>query len=243
MATQTAELGFNRTGIATSPLAAKEMVEGTNEFPPEAAPDDRVIGAVRGEFAREADPLGTVPPPMTLKGGVRSVVQGLKGARPTQLVDKLGERLAFERSGVRLYEALISKFLSLGGYPGGPELSDLENNLSEEYEHFRLLTDVITRAGGDPTVMTPSADLHATITKGVLEVMVDPRTTLVQCLEALLVVELSDNECWDTLVDLAREAGDEDVVKSFEDALAEEADHLEDVRSWIAAAQSREAAE
>lgn len=237
--TQSASLGFNRTGIATSPAAAREMIEGTSEFPPDTPGDESIIGAVRAEAAREAGTLGSVPPPMTVKGVVKTTAQAIKGARPTQFIDKLGERLAFERSGVRLYEALISKFQMQGGFEGGPSLAQLEENMREEYEHFQLLTDVITRMGGDPTVMTPSADLHATMTKGIMEVMVDARTSFAQCLEAMLVAELADNDCWDALVDMAREAGDEPTLIAFERALAEEADHLEDVRAWVAAAQNR----
>jgi ferritin-like metal-binding protein YciE len=243
MSTQTANLGFNRTGIGTSPNQAERMIEGTSEFPPDVPGDESAIGAVRGEFAREASPVGSVPPPTSLKGAVKVAAQGLKGAQPTQLLDKLGERLAFERTGVRLYEALISKFESLGSFPGGPQLAELEEQMMEEHEHFRLLTDVVTRMGGDPTVMTPSADVHATMSRGILEVMVDARTTFLQSLEALLLAELADNECWETLIDLARETGDDAAVSAFERALAEEQDHLESVRSWIAAAQERKAAE
>jgi hypothetical protein len=239
MSTQTATLGKNRTGIATSREAAERMIEGTNEFRPDAPGDERAIAEVRESFAKDAEPLGSVPPPTSVEGLVTTAVRGLKGTRPTQFIDKLGERLAFERSGVRLYEALISKFTTFGGFDGGPQLSQLEENMLEEHEHFRLLTQVVTQLGGDPTVMTPSADLHATMTKGILEVMVDARTTFVQGLEALLVVELADNECWETLIELARENGEEELVTQFERAREEEAEHLEDVRGWLAAAQNR----
>jgi ferritin-like metal-binding protein YciE len=242
MPTQDASLGFNRTGIGTSPIASEQMMEGMDEFPPTTPGDESMIGVVRGEFAREAGTLGSVPPPLSVKGMVKTTVQAIKGSRPTQFIDKLGERLAFERSGVRLYEALISKFESHGGFEGGPNRAQLEENMREEHEHFRLLTEVVTRLGGDPTVVTPSADLHATMTKGVMEVMVDARTTFTQCLEALLVAELSDNECWESLIELARETGEQSVVTAFEKALEEEADHLEDVRAWIAAAQNRKSA-
>jgi ferritin-like metal-binding protein YciE len=241
MSTQSATMGRNRTGIATSKQAAERMIEGTAEFPPDLPGDERSISDVRELFAKEAEPLGTLPPPPTVGGMVSTAVNALKGARPTQFVDKLGERLGFERTGVRLYQALISKFVTFGGFPGGPQLADLEQNMREEHQHLQLLTDVLTRLGSDPTVMTPSADLHATMTKGVLEVMVDARTTFVQCLEALLLAELADNDCWESLIEMARKTGEESVVEAFEEALAEEADHLEDVRAWLAAAQHREA--
>ncbi len=240
MSTQTAKLGSNRTGIATSMTEAQRMIEGTAEFPPDASGDERRISDVRELFAQEAEPLGSVPPPPSLKGLASTAIQAVKGARPTQFIDKLGERLGFERTGVRLYEALISKYNSDGGFEGGPSLAQLEENMLEEHAHFSLLHETLTRLGADPTVMTPSADVHATMTKGILEVMVDPRTSFVQCLEALLVAELADNECWESLIEMARQSGADSIVEAFEQALAEEADHLEDVRAWIAAAQNRE---
>lgn len=237
---QTAKLGANRTGIATSMDAAQRMVEGTAEFPPETTGNERAISDIRELFAKEAEPLGSVPPPPNLQGMLSTAVKTVKGERPTQFIDKLGERLGFERTGVRLYEALISKYNTYGSFTGGPSLAQLEENMLEEHSHFALLNDVLTRLGADPTVITPSADLHATMTKGILEVMVEPRTSFVQCLEALLVAELADNECWESLIEMARESGEESVIEAFEAALAEEADHLEDVRAWLAAAQSRE---
>jgi bacterioferritin (cytochrome b1) len=235
----TASLGRNRTGIATSPQATDSMIEGNAEFAPGAPGDERRISDVRELFAREAEPLGSVPPPLTVKGLATTTLNALKGARPTQFVDKLGERLGFERTGVRLYQAIISKYLTHGAFEGGPSLEELEEIMREEHEHMTLLTDVIVKLGADPTTLTPSADLHATMTKGVLEVAVDPRTTLAQCLEAALLAELADNDCWEALIGMAREAGDESVVESFEEALAEEADHLESVRAWLASAQAR----
>jgi ferritin-like protein len=240
MTTQAATLGRNRTGIATAGQAAHRMIEGTTEFLPEGGEGEMEIARVREAYSRQGDSLGSVPPPGTIKGMLNAAVEGVKGARPTQFIDKLGERLAFERMGVRLYEAIISKHSSFGEFSGGPTLAELQEMMLEEHEHFRLLTDVITSMGGDPTAFTPSADLHATMSKGLLEVVVDPRTTLAQCLEALLVAELSDNECWEALIDMARENGQDDAAVSFERIREDEADHLESVRAWIAAAQKRE---
>lgn len=235
-----ADLGFNRTGVATSPLLSKEMVTGGNEFPPDGNGNGNEIAVAREEFVREAEPLGSVPPPLTAKGMLKSAGQALKGEAPTQFIDKLGERLAFERTGVRLYQALLSKYDALGSFDQGPTRGELEHILGEELAHFELLQDALTSLGADPTVMTPSADVHATITKGVLEIIVDPRTNLAQCLEAVLVAELADNECWATLTALAQNAGAKKLVTSFSRALKEEQQHLSIVRSYIAAAQGRQ---
>jgi rubrerythrin len=230
---------MNRTGIGTSPLLSKEMVAGMEEFLPATDGDEREIGRARGDYARDADPIGSVPPPLSPKGMLKTAGQALKGQSPSQFIDLLGARLAFERAGTRLYEALLSKFDALGSYEGGPTRAELEDILSDEFRHFRLLDLVITRLGADPTVMTPSADLQATVSKGPFEIVLDPRTTLAQCLEAVMVVELADNECWSALAELAQSAGEESIATEFAEAMAQEEEHLLQVRRWIAAAQGR----
>jgi len=233
-----AELGMNRTGIATSPKLTEEMLEGQKEFAPDAPGDERKISNTRSLTAQEWDTrIGSVPPPTTVKGAVKTGLTALKGESPTQFIDRLGARLAFERSGVRMYEALISKLDAGGSFKGGPTRADLETILNDEYEHFQLLVQALEHLGADPTVMTPSADLQATLSGGALQVLVEPRTDLAQCLEAALTLELIDNDSWAMLTTLASEAGQKELALRFERALSEEAAHLTAVRRWIAAAQ------
>jgi len=235
------EIGQNRTGTAMSPRLTAEMVAGTGEFVPQSASvsDRQSIAVVRATYAREASQVGSLPPPVTLGGMASAAVQGVRGTRPAQFLDKLGERLAFERSGVRLYEALISKFEAFGGFEGGPTLAELEQILHDEHRHFQLLADTLKQLGGDPTAITPSADIAATLSRGVMDVLVDPRATFLQSLEAILVAELVDNDCWDTLVDLAGQRKDEDLAERLVGATEDERRHLDWVRGWIAAAQNR----
>lgn len=234
------EIGLNRTGVATSPDLTAEMLEGTTEFLPNAAGDGEEIARLREEYVKDAEPLGSVPPPATLKGAVKTAAKGMLGKHPSLFVDKLSERLAFERTGVRLYQALITKFDSHGGFDGGPTRDDLERIMMDEYNHFQLLMAAIQKLGADPTVQTPSADVQATIGSGPLQVIVDARTNLAQSLEAILVAELADNACWEALVQLARKNGDDELAGQFESAFATEEEHLVRVRSWVAAAQHRE---
>lgn len=240
MVTTQSEMGRNRTGIATSPKLTEEMIAGVNEFSPSpVGGDESVIAKIREDYARDAEPLGSVPPPMSVKGVAKAALRGVKGERPTQFVDKLGERLAFERTGVRLYEALISKFDVSGGFDGGPTRAELEQIQREEYEHFRMLVEAVEQTGGDPTVVTPSADLHATMSSGILAVMVDPRTSFAQCLEAALLAELADNAAWEALAELASQGGDDALAQRFLAAQQEEVLHLANVKAWLAAAQGR----
>jgi rubrerythrin len=237
---QTPAMGRNRTGIASAPDRAREMVTGMEEFPPSAGGDAWAIAEVRIAYAREAEPPGHVPPPSSLADTASAVVRTVTGAQPTLLMDKLGERLAFERTGARLYEGLVSKHRAYGSFDGGPAESDLEEILEEERRHFQLLRRVVDELGGDPTAVTPSANLAASATKGFPAVIADPRTTLLDGLEVVLVAELTDNECWEALVALTRVGGEESLAGHFEQALAREREHLARVRAWVAAGQGRE---
>jgi hypothetical protein len=215
------------------------MLAGMEEFPPTSEGSAEDIAMVRIAYAKEAEPLGSMPLPAGMKNKAKTAMKAVMGAKPTLLMDKLGERLAFERSGTRLYEALVSKHAAFGSFTGGPRKGDLEEILQEEYGHFTMLSSTIEQLGGDPTAVTPSANLHATASKGIVQVIVDPRTTLLQSLEAILIAELADHACWEALVALVQQAGEDTLVKPFEQALVTEQEHLVKVRAWLAAGQGR----
>ncbi len=228
----------NRTGIASAKKLAAEMVEATGEFEPTSEGSARAIAGVRALYVGDSEPTGSIPLPST-KGLAKSAIQLLKGESPMQLVDKLGERLAFERTGVRLYETILVKFDAANDVGGVVERAALESILADELAHFQLLREAIVKVGGDPTALTPSANLHATLTKGVLAAVADPRTTFSECLEAATLIELLDNECWDALVELVELAGDDTLAEEFRQAAADEVRHLENIRGWVAIAQGR----
>ncbi|HVH42977.1 MAG TPA: ferritin-like domain-containing protein, partial [Labilithrix sp.] len=161
------------------------------------------------------------------------VVDLAKGADLTVFLDKLGERLAFERTGTRLYAALLGKFDASEPLPGGPTRAELEKIAAEELQHFEMLRDAMLSLGADPTAITPSADVAAVCSMGLIQVIGDPRMNLKQSLEAILVAELVDNDCWLVLTELARAAGHKKLAEKFRMAVAEEAEHLVKVRTWV----------
>ncbi len=234
------KMGMNRTGIATSPVLSKEAIEAAREQPVQAS-DGKDAVELRAVYAEDADPIGTMPPPGSVKGALKTVLKAFQGQRANVFLDKLGERLAFERSGSRLYEGLIGKLDVYGSWNGGPSREELEQFLSEEMIHAELLREAIEQLGGDPTVVTPSADVQAVISMGLPQLIADPRTDLQQCLEAILVAELADNACWQHLVALARSMNMDALAESFERCLSEEERHLSRVNSWVSAAIGVEA--
>jgi hypothetical protein len=229
-ASQLAQAGENRTVRATTDYVDR-MVEGTREFPATSGGGLQDLADVRVSYAEVADPIGHVP-----QAGLEQST-----AERVLFVDKLGERLAFERTGVRLYDGVLSKHMAYGTFHGGPEFEELVEFREEELAHVRLLTDAIRQVGGDPAALTPSAALAATASRGVGDVIADPRTSLLQSLEALLVAELSDNDCWTALASIAETAGEGELAARFLDAIDTEENHLVHVRRWIAAGQGRPA--
>jgi rubrerythrin len=234
-ATQTPKMGDNRTGCARAPERCEDMLSGNEEFAPAPNLDGDPIAQLRIEYAAEAEPLGSLPPPASMKQVGKTVMGKVKGGSPSVFIDKLGARLAFERAGTRLYQALISKYDAFGSFDGGPTRTELEAIMAQEHAHFTMLKQAMEELGGDPTAMTPSADIEDTASNGVRALLVDPRVNLAQSLEAILVAELVDNDCWDGLVDLATKAGEDELATRFAGAREEEREHLVKVRAWLAA--------
>ncbi|WP_437671662.1 ferritin-like domain-containing protein [Sorangium sp. So ce131] len=226
-------MGTNTTGMATSPLDSKELIEAALAVPPSSPGSEADAAAVRTTYARESGAVGSVPPPASLKGMVKAAGQLIQGRAPAVLIDKLGERLAFERSGTRAYEALIAKYDADGSFEGGPTRADLEAIRDDELRHAALVCDAMVRLGADPTAMTPGADLVGLASSGILSVAVEPRISFGQSLEALLIAELTDNDSWRMLIDLTTAYGHTEMAAEFRVAEQHEARHLELCRRWL----------
>ncbi len=223
---------LNRTGVMASPTDASAQAVAALEIEVEL-PDGESFLEVRAEYEADARPVGTVPPPSKLPE-----MEGNRlgeGISVPALIDRVGERLAFERSGVRLYQGLIGKLATRGGFDGGPNQEQLEHFMEEELEHFQMLSTAIAMLGGDPTAMTPSADVGSVATSGLVQVISDPRSTLPEALHAILIAELADNDGWDLLIQMTRAAGNQALSDAFAKAKSQEDDHLDQVRDWLSA--------
>lgn len=229
------EMGMNRTGMATSPVDGKALVEGAREGAPTSVGDAHHLDALRDDYVNAKMKIGSVPPPASMKGAMGAIANAVKGADMASFIDRLGERLAFERAGTRLYEALISKYQHLADVDMEPSLGQLQVIRDEEMAHFAILRAAIGELGGDPTVETPAADVSGVASMGLPKVLTDPRTTFTQCLEAILTAELVDNDGWALLIKMAEQFNRKDMAAQFRGALAEEQEHLTKVRSWLEA--------
>ncbi len=189
---------------------------------------------------------------------------------PTIFLDKIGERIAFERGGTRLYDALITKYMAISQQSSDllpsvrkmvesnaegntqdstlmltPEdetpLETLTRIRNEELSHFKMLCDAMKMLGGDPTAQTPCADVTATASMGLIQVVTDPRTTLAQSLNAMVAAELIDTAGWELLAALAEGAGQSDLQDKFLAAMSQEQQHLATVKEWLSVLVSERA--
>ena len=214
------EVGMNHSGMLVAEDGGEKMLENTGLTKPRGG-DETELAKIRFEYAKDADPVGTLPEPQ--QSGVMAV-----------LMDKLGERMAFERAGTRLYDALMVKCAADSSEIVPAE--EIRHIRDEEAMHFALVGAAIQSLGGDPTAQTPAADVAGVEGMGLMQVLNDPKTTVAQALHAIMVAEMTDNAAWDQLIELTTESGNDDLVERFTQARRNEADHLEKVMGWYKAA-------
>ena len=185
-----------------------------------------------GEIMKERDmPLGVEA----------TATDKLEASQSAVFLDLLGDRLASERTGIRLYHALLVKLEIDHAHPGGPTTEQLERIRDEETEHLMLVGDAIDALGGHPTAVPPSADVISVAGSGWVQLMSDPHTTWRDSLKVMLTAELVNNDAWRVLVDLADGLGQSQMAAGFRLALGDEEDHLVQVRAWLTAAINGEA--
>ncbi|WP_182989426.1 ferritin-like domain-containing protein [Massilia sp. Se16.2.3] len=198
MAQEKEHVGMNKTGVQMSPLQTKAMLDDDRIIARGHPGDETAMAQLRQSYIAEGDNVGSIPMPGTMKGMVSMGVNMLKGDKPQVLLDKLAERLAMERTATRLYDALLTKLAVVNEGRASINLDDVASIRGDEARHALLLRDAITSMGGDPTAMTPSADMAGVEAMGLVQVLNDPRTSLAQSLHAILTAELSDGVGWET---------------------------------------------
>ncbi len=227
-----AKVGANMTGVQMSPKDTKSLLEAVEQILPDVPGDSKAIKAERIVRNEEADRIGSVPVPGSAKGMLKTTFDMAMGKSPEILIDKLGERLAFERSGVRLYDAMIAKAKALEG-SDSDLIQVLKHIRDEEFEHMNLVREAIETLGADPTAITPCADVAGVKSMGVMQVLTDPRTNVAQGIGALLTIELEDNAAWELLIELAEAGGHPNIAKSFHKAKEQEDDHLVKIKTLV----------
>ena len=223
----------NRTGIQASPQDWRDTADSAIAGTPDGALDVGELTAMRVELGRSMEPVGSMPAPLTLKGMAETAVKGLQGEHLAVFMDLLGERIAFERMGVRLYDALLCKHAAAELTPTEPRLQELEQLRDQELDHLALLVAMVEQLGGDPTAITPASEVMTVASRGLAQVLLDPRTTFTQGMRTMLTAELTDCSGWETVAAVAEALGKQDLAQGFRRALREEEEHVLKMKNWL----------
>lgn len=147
------------------------------------------------------------------------------------LMDKLLERLRFEKSGVELYDLVLEH---VDGELPGDMLQTLREHRAEEAAHMEMLARHVLDLGGDPGAETPSVRVVEENAERLAAIVRSEKAKPIHRLQCLLDAELEDSVSWDLLVALAREAGSSEMRKDFAQAERREIEHVRDTRRMIA---------
>jgi bacterioferritin (cytochrome b1) len=150
----------------------------------------------------------------------------------SRVIDLLNERLAFERTGVKLYDTLLAR-LQVATDPAIKALvGQVQEHRDEEHEHEEWLEEQIRALGGSAHALSEHAVLAQAEAEGV-ERVIRRDDSIPHDFHALLTAELADNAGWDLLVQLADDFGDSKAKKEFKKRLHEEEEHLLFVRKTL----------
>jgi len=232
MAQRHEHVGMNKTGVQMSPLNTGRMLDDDNILSRGTPGDDSAMTELREAYVADSGGLGSIPAPATLSGMASMAAHMIAGKQPQILLDKMAERLAFERTGTRLYDALLTKLDVLQDGRGTISAEQVASIRGDEARHVLLMRDAIESMGGDPTAQTPSADLVGVEAMEFVQVLSDPRADVAESLHAILAIELNDNAGWETLIALADAHGHASLVDRFSDSLMQERKHLSMVQAW-----------
>lgn len=152
---------------------------------------------------------------------------------PSQIIDLLCERLAFERATSSLYDRVLAVLRSSTDERTRDLIATMQRHRDEEAEIARWLEGRIRELGGDERGETDLSRLVTRESRGIQEVAENDAGDLTHLLHALLAVEGVDVAGWDLLVHLADAAGDGRTKHELERRLSQERQHLTSVRDAI----------
>jgi hypothetical protein len=97
--TDPTEMGPNRTGILASPIDSKKTIEGARAGIAAnlISTEPTAIHGYRVRASTEVGPVGTMPPPGTLKGAAKTALKAMQGESANVLIDKMAGRTRADR--------------------------------------------------------------------------------------------------------------------------------------------------
>jgi rubrerythrin len=144
------------------------------------------------------------------------------------LMDLLSEFLAVEQGGEQLYEKALEQVFD------SEVKTKFREFLKQTMTHQKVLTEIITKLGGDPRSQSRTAKIAAQKAEGLLRTMGDPGLSRDQnqlnAMENIVLAETKDHADWELLGKIARQTTDnrlrEVLAPAAKNVEQEEDEHL-----------------
>jgi rubrerythrin len=148
------------------------------------------------------------------------------------LMTLLSERLAFERTAVRLYDAALEKLQASGDEDVMKVVPTMQGYRDQEEEHANWIEAQMQKLGHVPRT-TPLTQAVQRESRGMEQVIAGRDDGLLPVLHALYGVELMDNAGWDVLLQVAQQAGDDNALIELNERVEHEKQHLDLIRTCM----------
>ncbi len=149
-----------------------------------------------------------------------------------KVIDLLSERLRFERTAGRLYDAILGQVSASRDGTVTPMRDQLQQICDQKEAHHRWLEEQLRSLGADVHLETELSKLVAQESEGIERIALTDRS-LPHLFHAALAAELVDNAGWQLLLDLADRADDGDARERLRTRLHEEEGHLYFMRQAV----------
>ena len=146
----------NRTCIATSPIDSKRLIEAAEESRRRRHRWLARRSRARPSGRAPSDPIGTVPPPGTLKGMAKTLLE--KSRVSTNVLIASSARGSRTNEPVRALRGAAREVLGRARPRRRTDAHRARGDPRPEHQHMLLVMEVMRHIGADPTAMTPGAD-------------------------------------------------------------------------------------
>lgn len=150
------------------------------------------------------------------------------------LLNKLAQRLSYERANVRFYEALIFKSLAAEqGVRRIVSVDRLRQFRDEDVEHTVLLKTAIETLGADVDMWLPDAVPSQATQITMSKMLTKTHGDILQCLQSVVVFARNDADEWQMLYRLFSSMGLEKMTETFRQAWEEDQQQLTTLSAWV----------
>lgn len=145
-------------------------------------------------------------------------------------IQKLADRLAFERGETRLVSLAINRLERAKSAVPSRAISVLQINQSHDETHAELVRKILLSLKPEALDSWRLFDGVNRAYRGFFDVLVSPHSDFLRIFQILYFAKLASNGEWEVLIDLTRKFNGAEASRPFKEALAQERQHLTEIK-------------